>query len=84
MPPLRPITWLLYSPVAVLPLLAALVVDRPVEGRTEDGFNMASFTLLAQHHWFWLAVTLGLGIWVGWYTAIDRAPAKAETEEDAP
>jgi hypothetical protein len=28
--------------------------------------------LLVGHHWFWLVVTLGLGVWVGWHTAIDR------------
>jgi hypothetical protein len=72
MPPLRPFKWVTHTPVAVLPLLAALVVQRPSEGRGQGGFSLPDYALLLQHHWFWLVLTLGLGVWVGWHTAIDR------------
>jgi len=73
MPPLRPARWLLHSPLAILPLIAALVVQGPAAGRDAGaGFSMDGFALLLGHHWFWLAVTLGIGVWVGWHTAIDR------------
>jgi hypothetical protein len=72
MPPLRPAQWLIHSPIMIPPMLAALVIQKPVQGRAGGGFSLADFGLLLQHHWFWLAVTLGLGVWVGWHTAIDR------------
>jgi hypothetical protein len=85
MPPLRPLQWLLYSPVAVLPVLAALYVQRPPEGRLGGGFNMHDYALLLTHHWFWLVFTAGLGVWVGWYTAIERPPPdQPEEGQDAP
>ena len=83
MPPLRPAQWLIYSPVAILPLLAALFIERPV-GPGGGGFSWRIMRLLLQHHWFWLVVTLGLGVWVGWYTAIDRGPKARAEEEGAP
>jgi hypothetical protein len=69
-----------HTPLALLPLLAALFVQRPLKGRAGEGLSFADYALLLQHHWFWLAVTLGLGIWVGWHTAIDRP---FYTERDA-
>jgi len=73
MPPLRPARWLILAPLAILPLIAALVVQGPAAGRDAGGdFSLASYALLLQHHWFWLAVTLGIGVWSGWHTAIDR------------
>jgi hypothetical protein len=81
-PPLRPQQWLIYSPLVILPLLAALFIERPVEGRTAKGFSLADYELLLQHHWFWLVVALGLGVWVGWYTAIDRAPSQVGEENE--
>jgi hypothetical protein len=71
--PLRVSKWVTHAPLAILPLLAALFVQRPLAGRGDAGFNLESYALLLQHHWFWLVVTLGLGIWVGWHTAVDRA-----------
>ena len=45
----------------------------PAAGRDAGGdFSLAGYALLLQHHWFWLAVTLGIGVWSGWHTAIDR------------
>ena len=85
MPPLRPFQWLIYSPVALLPMLAALYVQRPVKGRVGGGFNLADYGLLLQHHWFWMVVTVGLGAWVGWYTAIARPRAQTTAgEQEAP
>ena len=63
-PPLRPAQWLIHAHLIVLPLCAAMVL----EGQAED----RSAAVLLQHHWFWLVVALGLGIWVGWHTAIAR------------
>jgi len=38
MPPLRPLQWLTYSPVTLLPLLAALVLEGPsLQARVEAG-----------------------------------------------
>ena len=38
MPPLRPQQWLIYSPVTILPLLAALVLEGPaLQARVETG-----------------------------------------------
>lgn len=82
MPPLRPIQWLIYSPLAVLPLLAALFIEHPVKGRAGQGFSLGDYALLLHHHWFWLVVTLGLGIWVGWHTAAGRGPAGAPPAGD--
>lgn len=84
MPLLRPVLWLLYSPIMVLPLLAALVIERPLLRRADRWFNLADYGALLQHHAFWLLVALGLGIWVGWYTAAVRKPEKAPAEEGAP
>jgi len=81
MPPLRPLQWVIHSPIILLPLLAALVIQKPVTGLVWSSFSLAGFGLMLQHHWFWLAVTLGLGVWVGWHTAIDRPHYK---EPDAP
>jgi hypothetical protein len=81
MPPLRPAQWLIHSPVAILPVLAALFIQRPASGRSGGPFNLTDYVLLLQHHWFWLAVTLGLGVWVGWHTASERPPYQ---EPDAP
>ena len=84
MPPLRPLQWLLYSPVAALPMIAALFIQHPLRGRANNGFNLADYGLLIAHHWFWLVFTLGLGGWVGWFTATKRRPVESPAgEEDA-
>lgn len=82
MPRLRPGQWLVHTPIAILPLLAALFIDKPAWTNGGKGFSLADYALLLQQHWFWLVVTVGLGIWVGWHTAIDR-PFHKEPE-DAP
>jgi hypothetical protein len=55
----RPAKWILYSPVALLPLLAALVIN----GESIRAGN------IVQGNWVWLLTALGLGIWFGWATA---------------
>jgi hypothetical protein len=64
---------------------------RPVHPEAGGGaggrrLQPGDFALLLQHHWFWLVVTLGLGVWVGWHTAIDRPLYQEEpdAEADAP
>ena len=38
LPPLRPLQWLTYSPVTILPLLAALMLEAPaLQARVEAG-----------------------------------------------
>ena len=81
MPRLRPGQWVIHTPVAILPMLAALFIDRPAADRAGGGFSLADYALLLQQHWFWLVVTVGLGIWVGWHTAIDR-PFHTEPEDE--
>ncbi|MFN4141265.1 hypothetical protein [Aestuariivirga sp.] len=76
--PLRPVKWLLYTPVAVLPFLAALL-HQGKAGEAEEGLPVfAELLLLFGHHWAWMLVALGLGVWVGWYTATDRPSAEEE------
>lgn len=85
MPRLRPGQWLIHTPIAILPMLAALFIDKPAATRAATGFSLADYALMLQHHWFWLVVTLGLGVWVGWHTAIDRPHDKPQDPEpDAP
>ncbi len=85
MPPLRPFRWVIHSPVMLLPLLAAIVIQKPVAGWVWGSFSLGGIGLMLQHHWFWLVVTLGLGVWVGWHTAIDRPHDKPQDPEpDAP
>ena len=81
MTPLRPLQWVIYSPVILLPLLAAVAIQKPAEGWLWASSSLAGLGLMLQHHWFWLIVALGLGVWVGWHTAIDRPHYK---EPDAP
>lgn len=83
MPPLRPGQWLTHAPVAALPWLAALFIQKPAEEAIGRGFTLAGVEAILAQHWFWLAVALGIGLWAGWYTATDRAhyqppPADAE------
>ena len=86
MPPMRPAQWLIHSPVAILPWLAAVFIQGPPD-EVEPGFRLPEFLPLVQRHWYWMAVALGLGVWVGCYTAADRAlhgdPDDAETGEGA-
>lgn len=35
-------------------------------------FNFHGSWFVVEHHWLWMLVTLGLGIWVGWYTAAEQ------------
>ena len=70
MPPFKPIRWLAHCPAILLPLIAALVLDRRAEG--VSGWGLDAVGALIGRHWLWLAVALALGLWVGWYTATDR------------
>ena len=38
-----------------------------------DGLNFGGTLFLACFHWFWLVVAMGLGAWVGWRTAAEKA-----------
>lgn len=51
-----------------------------------DGFLDFTGTLFVlRHHAIWMLVALGLGIWVGWHTAIDRPRYKPPgTEAETP
>ena len=57
--PFRPAKWVFYAPVAALPLLAALAINRE---------SAAGSWGIVQGNWVWLLVALGLGIWFGWAT----------------
>ena len=57
---LRLVKWILYAPVAALPLLAALVLG----GDSTEG----GLVKIAESNWVWLLTALGLGIWFGWAT----------------
>lgn len=37
-----------------------------------DFFNFHDSYFVVEYHWVWMLVDLGLGIWAGWYTAVDR------------
>ncbi len=37
-----------------------------------DIFNFNGTLYVVTHHWLWMLVALGLGIWTGWYTARSR------------
>jgi hypothetical protein len=38
----------------------------------QDFWNFHDSLFIVRHHWFWMLVALGLGIWVSWYTAVDK------------
>lgn len=38
----------------------------------QEFWNFHDSFFVAKWHWVWLLVALGLGIWVGWYTAGDE------------
>ncbi len=38
----------------------------------QEFWNFHDSMFVVQHHWFWMLVALGLGVWVGWYTASDK------------
>ena len=51
----------------------------------EGLFDFTGTLFVLRHHWFWMLVALGTGVWVGWHTAIDRTHYKPpEAEEEAP
>lgn len=60
-PPLPLFRLFLLLPIAGLPWLAALVL----QGRSP----VPGLSGLVAHHWFWLLVALGLGVWAGWHEA---------------
>ena len=64
---LRPGKWILYSPVAALPLLAALATKGESPG--------SGFLDVGQTNWVWLLAALGLGIWFGWATGVSKGAA---------
>lgn len=76
---LRPTAWLIHLPLAALPWLAA--VSLQARFLSPQDLYWRGFLFLPAQHWFWIAVALGLGVWVGWHTAF--APPKAE-EAEAP
>lgn len=42
-----------------------------------DFFNFHDTWYVVQHHWIWILVALGLGIWFGWATAGRRKDGEA-------
>ena len=38
----------------------------------QEFWNFHDSAFVVTHHWFWMLVALGLGIWVGWYTSSDK------------
>lgn len=76
---LRPITWFTHLPLAALPLLAAGVLQ--ARFLTMNDLYWRGFLFIPAHHWFWIVVAAGLGVWVGWYTAV---PAATPSEQEAP
>jgi hypothetical protein len=60
----KPGTWVFYAPIALLPLLAALVIG-------SDSVRSGSWDAV-YNNWFWLLVSIGLGIWVGWTTSANK------------
>ena len=38
----------------------------------QEFWNFHDSMFVVQHHWVWMLVTLGVGIWVGWYTARNK------------
>jgi len=47
-----------------------------------DALTFTGTLFLLQVHWFWMLVALGLGVWVGWFTAGE--PASPPPEEEQP
>ena len=39
-----------------------------------DVLDLAGTLFLVRFHWFWMAVALGLGAWVGWRTGAEAPP----------
>ena len=66
----RVMDWLAHLPLAILPFLAAAVIQR-------DGSPDAGTLVLLRIHWFWLLVAAGLGAWIGWRSAGEAAAAGA-------
>lgn len=64
---LRPITWLLYLPLAALPWLAAAALQ--TRSLAAGALYWRGVFFIPAHHWFWILVSAGLGVWVGWHTA---------------
>ncbi len=60
----RPAKWIVYAPVAALPLLAALVIG----GDSAGSGSLA----MVKGNWVWLLAALGLGIWFGWATSAQK------------
>ena len=45
-----------------------------------DALNLRGTLFLLQAHWFWMAVALWLGCWVGW-RVVDEKTKPAATDE---
>jgi hypothetical protein len=78
---LRPLTWLTHLPLAGLPLLAATVLQ--ARFLPPDDLYWRGFLFIPAQHWVWILVAAGLGIWVGWHTALpaDAGPTAAQAPE---
>ena len=44
-----------------------------------DFFNFHDTLIVVETNWFWLLVAFGLGIWVGWRSAVPEGAATLET-----
>ena len=81
---LRPGRWLMHCGLVLLPLMAAVVIEKRAPGVGAGTPGAASLVAMAQYHWIWLAVTLAVGLRVGWHTAIDRPLYQPPKDDDAP
>lgn len=48
-----------------------------------DALNVTGTLLLLRVHWFWMLVSLAIGAWVGWQSAVDPVPAAPRPEQEA-
>ena len=75
---LRPVTWLTHLPLAALPMLAAAALQARFL-KPED-LAARGVLFVPAHHWFWIVVAAGLGVWVGWYTALPATKPPENTQ----
>lgn len=79
---LRPMTWLIHLPLAALPFLAACVLQ--VRFLSPHALYWRDLLFIPAQHWFWIGVASGLGIWVGWRTALPTPEPAAEQVLEQP
>ena len=51
-----------------------------IRGMLADVLDVTGTLFLVRFHWFWMAVALGLGAWVGWRTAAE-APSEPARDD---